>query len=401
MVERAHPLESDSPDEDRAADLTAARSTPLTMVSGVVAGDDLDQVAASASRALGRPVAIAIPTLGEPVVCPSGALSEDDIRAIVAHAAAIIRGELPDAPAVLAEAVEVRLGRDVVGIVVATRRNGDGSVAIELRAWLEAAAAAAAVAAVMRDAQEGGLERSRQALLQSLRAGPPADLPLFIEHARRLGFDLSSGAVAICADERAAGRAPVLSELTAAHRALMADVGSGRLCGLVPLGSPAASEAVEALAAELADQGMQVAVSTPHRDPASLHEAVREAEVLIELDVAVAGHEETYRLLIGILLRDCAQLEDLRARTIAPLSVYDAEHDTELLATLEAFLAHHGSTTDTAEAMSLHRHTVGYRLARVQEVSGLSPYESDGRERLGLGLKAHHILDANLRLPEA
>ena len=43
--------------------------------------------------------------------------------------------------------------------------------------------------------------------------------------------------------------------------------------------------------------------------------------------------------------------------------------------------------------MRLHRHTVGYRLSRVQEVSGLSPYESDGRERLSLGLKAHQILE--------
>ncbi|HWF73649.1 MAG TPA: helix-turn-helix domain-containing protein [Solirubrobacteraceae bacterium] len=383
------------------AEVTAARSTPLTMVSGVVAGDDLDQVAASASHALGRPVAIAIPTLGEPVVCPAGALSEDDIRAIVAHAAAVIRGELPEAPAVLSDAVEVRLGRDVVGIVAAVRRNRDAGAAPELRPWLEAAAAAAAVAAVMRDAQEGGLERSRRALLQSLRVGPPAEIPLFMEHARRLGFDLSSGAVAICAEERKPGSAPALGELTGGHRALIAEVSAGRLCGLVPLGSAAAGDGVEELAAELADRGMHVAVSTPQRDPATLHDALREAEVLVELDVALAGHEETYRLLIGILLRDPSQLEDLRARTIAPLSVYDAEHDTELLATLEAFLAHHGSTTDTAEAMSLHRHTVGYRLARVQEVSSLSPYESDGRERLGLGLKAHHILDANLRLPEA
>jgi hypothetical protein len=401
MVERARPLESDSPEEDRAADNTAARSTPLTMVSGVVAGDDLHQVAASASRALGRPVAIAIPTLGEPVVCPAGALSEDDIRTIVAHAAAVIRGEVADAPPILSDSVEVRLGRDVVGIVAAAHQNGEGDTGSELHAWLEAAAAAAAVAAVMRDAQEGGLERSRRALLQSLRAGPPAEIPLFMEHARRLGFDLSSGAVAICADERTAGTAPALGDLTAGHRALIADVGAGRLCGLVPLGSPAPGDGVEALAAELTDRGMHVAVSTPHRDPAGLHGALREAEVLVELDVALAGQEETYRLLIGILLRDPGQLEDLRARTIAPLAVYDAEHDTELLATLEAFLAHHGSTTDTAEAMSLHRHTVGYRLARVQEVSGLSPYESDGRERLGLGLKAHHILDANLRLPDA
>ena len=400
MVERARPLESDSPEDDRAADDPTARSTPLTMVSGVVAGDDLDQVAASASGALGRPVAIAIPTLGEPVVCPAGSLSEDDVVEIVAHAAAVIRGEVRDPPALVAAAVEVRLGADVVGIVAAARRDGEGDVGSELRAWLEAAAAAAAVAAVMRDAQEGGLERSRRALLQSLRAGPPAEIAPFVEHARRLGFDLSSGAVAICAEERTAGSAPALGDLAAGHRTLIADVGAGRLCGLVPLVSSPAPDGVEALATELTSRGMRVAVSAPYRDPAGLHDALREAEVLIELDVAVAGQEETYRLLIGILLRDPEQLEDLRARTIAPLTVYDAEHDTELLATLEAFLAHHGSTTDTAEAMSLHRHTVGYRLARVQEVSGLSPYESDGRERLGLGLKAHHILDADLRLPD-
>ncbi len=72
-----------------------------------------------------------------------------------------------------------------------------------------------------------------------------------------------------------------------------------------------------------------------------------------------------------------------------------------MLATLETFLSHHGSTTETAEAMGLHRHTVGYRLSRIQEVSSLSPYESDGRERLSLGLKAAHILAAQARLGAA
>jgi hypothetical protein len=207
--------------------------------------------------------------------------------------------------------------------------------------------------------------------------------------------------VAICAEEREGGSAPAVTDLARRHRALTAYLGSGRLCALVPLGSSGPDDGAEGLVAELTGRGMQVAASAAQRDPASLHDALREAEVLIELEVAVAGQEETYRLLIGILLTDPGKLQDLRASTIAPLTVYDAEHDTELLATLEAFLAHHGSTTDTAEAMSLHRHTVGYRLARVQEVSGLSPYESDGRERLGLGLKANHILDANLRLPAA
>ena len=115
---------------------------------------------------------------------------------------------------------------------------------------------------------------------------------------------------------------------------------------------------------------------------------------------AFAGQEETYRLLIGVLLRDPGEVEQLRASTISPVLAYDAEHDTELLVTLATFLAHHGSTTETAEAMTLHRHTVGYRLSRVQEVSGLSPYESDGRERLSLGLKAEQILAADERLSQ-
>jgi purine catabolism regulator len=131
------------------------------------------------------------------------------------------------------------------------------------------------------------------------------------------------------------------------------------------------------------------------------NEGLRESELLIELatdGAAVAGQEETLKLLIGVLLRDRSELEQLRAQTISPLAVYDAEHDTELLPTLRAFLAHHGSTSETAEAMGLHRHTVGYRLARAHDVSGLSPHESDGRERLGLGLKAHEILEADDRL---
>ena len=145
--------------------------------------------------------------------------------------------------------------------------------------------------------------------------------------------------------------------------------------------------------------GMIVALSAPRRDPGALHEAVREAQLLVELagtpEVAVLGQDETYRLLIGVLLRDPDELAQLRERTISPLAEYDARHDTDLLATLRTFLAHDGSTTETADAMNLHRHTVGYRLARVHEVSGLSPYESDGRERLSLGLKAAQIIEAS------
>jgi len=129
--------------------------------------------------------------------------------------------------------------------------------------------------------------------------------------------------------------------------------------------------------------------------------ALREAELLRELGAAADGQEQTYRLLVGVLLRDPGELEALRAETVSPLMAYDSEHGTELVETLREFLLRDGSTTETAERMRLHRHTVGYRLARVLEVSGLSPYESDGRERLSLGLKADQLLAANEHLSKS
>jgi hypothetical protein len=312
---------------DRGVDASAPRSTPLTIVCGAMAGDDLERVARSASEALGRPVAIALAAVNGPVVWPAGSI----------------------APEVL-------------------------------QGWLEQAAAAAAVTTL----PDG--EGSPHAFVQALRAEPPGDRKAFLAQARKLGCDLSDGAVGIC------GPVPASSPAQSASSALLAVIGD-RLLGLVPLGE-----------ADRVAQELGAAASAPRKDPALLHDAIREAELLAELaaspEASLQGQEETYRLLIGVLLHDREELEQLRTRTIAVLVVYDAEHDTELLPTLRAFLARHGSTTETADAMRLHRHTVGYRLSRVHEVSGLSPYESEGRERLSLGLKADHILAADERLPK-
>ena len=154
--------------------------------------------------------------------------------------------------------------------------------------------------------------------------------------------------------------------------------------------SIAGLEALVAEAHRLADDLSEAEL--PSGAATSLLAELRDAG--LEVD---SGEADTYRLLAGVLIHSPTELRALRERTIAPLELYDADHETQLVETLEKFLAHHGSTTDTAEAMGLHRHTVGYRLTRIQEVSGLSPYESEGRERLSLGLKAKRILLADQR----
>jgi hypothetical protein len=349
---------------------------------------------------------IAIPALCAPVLAPPGSLAQADTDAILQHAGAVIAGVNGSVPDAIAEAVPVQIGDQVVGIVVAAgaappSADGTGS-SLEQRAWLEAAAAAASVTALIRETHDAA--DSAQALLTELAAAPPRDPAAFLARARRLGHELSSGAVAICGWPAVPvdGEPPGATEVAAlgsdgGSPALVASRPGGRVLALAPMtdGHPSPAELAELLRAG----GFEVCMSSPRRDPALLYPAVVEAELLVELAApsSPAGQDETYRLLIGVLLRDRSELEQLREHTITPLADYDARHDTELLATLRAFLTHDGSTTETAEAMSLHRHTVGYRLARVHEVSGLSPYESDGRERLSLGIKAQQILEAEGR----
>ena len=389
----------------READSSHSRPEPLTLVAEAVAGEDLTSVASSVAAAIGSAVVIAIPALGVPVVAPPGALAACDIERIAAATVQTGR-QVPDTPpAPLVDAVPVRIGEQVVGIVGATLADlpsipGTGSPAAERRAWLEAAAAAASVTALLREATMTGNAESGELLLAELAAGPPEDLPGLLHRARRLGVDLTGGAVAISA--RGIGQ-PAPPTFAPPPGTLIAALPDARILAVVA--ADPEGETATHLADALRASGMAVGVSAPRRDPSLLHEGVREAQLLAEIAgqpaEPPAGPDDTYRLLIRVLLRDRSELEQLRESTITPLAGYDDRHDTDLLATLRAFLAHDGSTTETAEAMNLHRHTVGYRLSRVHEVSGLSPYESDGRERLSLGIKAHQILDAERRLARA
>jgi hypothetical protein len=223
------------------------------------------------------------------------------------------------------------------------------------------------------------LASERWAFVLGLATRPPSDPAAVLAGARRLGFDLHSGAVGVCA-HGVTTRPELAGMLSAAT--------DGRLLALLSIKDDA-----HAVSEALRTAGLRVGVSSPRTNPIAFHDALREAELLLEL--GELADDDTCRLLIRILLRDRDELEQLNSQTVSLLARYDSEHDTELVETLRTFLVHHGSTTDTAHAMNLHRHTVGYRLTRVHEVSGLSPYESGGRERLGLGLKAHQILRAD------
>jgi DNA-binding PucR family transcriptional regulator len=148
------------------------------------------------------------------------------------------------------------------------------------------------------------------------------------------------------------------------------------------------------VAARLRQHG-SVGLSSYHADPAALGRALDEAALALE--VALLGGagdvgDGTYRLLFRVLASHPEEVRSFYDDTIAPLVRYDEQYGSDLIATLEAWFEHDCSTVATAAAIFVHRHTVAYRLERVKELSGLDPFKSEDRERLGLGLKAGRVI---------
>ncbi len=90
---------------------------------------------------------------------------------------------------------------------------------------------------------------------------------------------------------------------------------------------------------------------------------------------------ESLREAIARLCGQDAVAQALR-ELLAPLETYDAKHDTDLVHTLHVYVQQGGNIAATAEALFLHRNSVGYRLQRIQEVRGLQLRDPEVRNQL-------------------
>jgi len=212
----------------------------------------------------------------------------------------------------------------------------------------------------------------------------------------------------LAAAERAARAAAPGS--IAALAAVPADR-AGQIVVMGPAADDAAARRVaEAVARELQAAlhgfGFAVGHSRVAQDPTDLYRAGNEA--LLAANVAepsVAGEPRAeptpvlafeatgaYRLLLPAMSEDPGELQRFYAETVEPLVAYDDQYETDLVQTLATFLDCDGNVASTAQRLFTHRHTIRYRLERVRDLSGLDVGSTDGREKLGLGLKAMRVL---------
>src|SRR4051812_36144864 len=329
------------------------------------------------------------------------------VLAVAARSTADERLLMRDAEGV--ETHELRVGDAVVGRLRLRARGGGPSAAV-----LRIATTMIASEVERLRAPDRASEAAQAAFLGALFQRKVTDRGDIVARASELGADLAEGGAVVVV--RAHHFAPADDDwrarvLAAAERAAragapgsLAAIHDDHVVVLIPTAEDASLRRVaEGIARELhaSVHGFTFAVghSRVAHDPVDLYRAGNEAllaanvATAAEDDVALLAFEDTgaYRLLLPAMSEDPAELQRFYEETVAPLAAYDDQYETDLVQTLETFLDADGNVAGTAARLYTHRHTVRYRLERVKDLTGLDVASTDGREKLGLGLKAMRV----------
>jgi sugar diacid utilization regulator len=361
----------------------------------VEAGAGLPAVARAASRVLDASVAL-IDRSGA-VLAVAGA-SPDQEQKLLAAGERVTRAELRVADSVVGE------------LRYRTKAEPDPTIARMVTTLL-------ALELERSRSPEWESEEVASAFVDAILAREVTDRGDIVARAAELGADLEKGAGMIVV--RAAPRAAQTGEwrervlalamrtLRSFSRGALAAPDGGETAAEIAVIVPAEdderlSRAANGLARELDDAlaGFHVTIGCSRRasDPVDLHRAGSEARLAVNVGEAdgrsLLAFEDTgaYRLLLPAMSEDPGELERFYAETVEPLSAYDEQYETELVATVEAYLDNDGNVAATAKQLFTHRHTIRYRLERVRELCGHDVSATEGREKLGLGLKAMRVL---------
>ena len=106
----------------------------------------------------------------------------------------------------------------------------------------------------------------------------------------------------------------------------------------------------------------------------------------------VASHEDlgAFRLLLAV--QDDEALRVYTDSVLGPLEDGGGEYGDELLRSLEAFIEQNGQWEKAARQLYCHRHTLRYRIRRIEELTGRDMKSARDRIELWLALRARELI---------
>jgi GAF domain-containing protein len=290
-------------------------------------------------------------------------------------------GELPE-PHVESRAA-LRDDREEIGALVAVR-SGVRTFPAQHEELLQAVANQVALA--LRNAEH--IERLTaenlvHALFEALEDGT---LDVAEARARAAGCDLDRPHIFIHARPASAGEdAPpwpavaerVETRLRKLEAGALVDPGADALRGLLPLAAGAERGDVGALRELGASEGVAIGMSAARSGAEGAGQGLREAldAGTISRALAPAGGAlaydglGAYRYLVHLALEDAPH--DRLCQAVERLLDYDERRGTQLLPTLEQYLADRRVGATTARKLFIHANTLRQRLDRIEKLTGL------------------------------
>lgn len=138
-------------------------------------------------------------------------------------------------------------------------------------------------------------------------------------------------------------------------------------------------------------------IGRPYSSPEGIRLSFQEAEQALAMGVRLFGTGSAtnfsdlgiYRLLFS--LKSERELKAFYDEYLGKLSTYESKRDGELEQTLKAYLKYN-TIAETARYLHIHRNTLLYRLARIQEITGLGLDDGETRLALHLALLAAEVI---------
>jgi PucR family transcriptional regulator, purine catabolism regulatory protein len=173
------------------------------------------------------------------------------------------------------------------------------------------------------------------------------------------------------------------------------------LCAVVDVpddSDPIALASRAGVALHAAERGVRVGASRP-APVGSLRRSFHEARCALEASALVngrAGRVASYRDLGAFqLLLSVQDDEALRLycdSVLGPLEAAAGEYGDELIRSLEAFIEQNGQWEKAARELYCHRHTLRYRIRRVEQLTGRDLSVARDRIEFWLALRARELV---------
>jgi purine catabolism regulator len=135
--------------------------------------------------------------------------------------------------------------------------------------------------------------------------------------------------------------------------------------------------------------GISDALATAERTPAAAREAVWAAGTAGATVGRIARYGDATLLSV---MRDANEAQAVVDRVLGPLLRHDAEHGAPLVHTLDTFLTCRRSWKLTSQQLHIHRQSVVYRIARIEEITGRDLRETADLAELWLALRARDLV---------